>query len=138
MLTLWRPHRELLRWSREFDDALAWPAANSRFRPAVDIDESDDSYVLHVDLPGMKEEEIDITVQGDTLELSGKREESRSEEENGRTLRERCFGSFVRRFELGPHVEASNIEATYKDGVLSIVLPKREDAKARQIPVTAH
>ena len=104
----------------------------------MDIDEKEDSFVLHADLPGLKQKEIEITVNDGVLTLSGNREEPTQENVNGTTVRERRYGSFERKFRLGPNVAESGIEATYKDGVLTVVLPKKEEAKPRQIPVSVH
>ena len=106
------------------------------YSPAVDVEETEDSFVLRADLPGLNEKDVDIKVDGDELVLSGSRENSR--EENGSRIRERRFGKFVRKFKLGPRVKSDGIEASYTSGVLTISVPKSEDAKPRQIPVTVH
>ena len=137
MLTLWRPFNDLATWGRAFDNSLR-PVSSTRsqfFSPEVDIEELEDRYVLRADLPGMEEQDIDVQVHEGTLHLSGKREESVEQESEGGFYRERRYGSFARRFRLGSHVDAEKIEATYDKGVLSVVLPKKEEAKPRQIPV---
>ena len=141
MLTLWNPHRQLLRYARGLDSYGDWWTPSERlvnYAPAVDIEEREDGFVLHADLPGLKQEDIEITLNDGVLELRGSREDSRDETANGGHLRERRYGAFERRFRLGSHVAETGIEASYKDGVLTVVLPKKEEAKPRQIPVSVH
>ncbi len=141
MLTLWRPERELACWSRDFDDLLGRFDAGSgisSFSPAVDVEETEGGFVLLADLPGLNEKDIDIRVDGQELVISGTRETSSGRKDNGSRIRERRFGKFVRRFSLGPHISGKGIEAAYKNGVLTVKLPKTEEAKPRQIPVTVH
>jgi len=134
MLTLWRPSRDLFRW--DLDDLFGRPLLEgSRFTPAVDIEEQDDRFVLRADLPGIREKDLDLQVHDGTLRLTGKREDQREEKRGSATFRERTFGGFTRQFTLGPNVDAEKIEASYEDGVLTVVLPKKEAAKPRQIPV---
>jgi HSP20 family protein len=138
MLTLWRPHERLLDWSREFDRWLGWDSGNGNARgytPAVDIEEEEDRFVIHADVPGLQEKDLEVRVHEGTLLLAGKREESKEEKTANGYYRERRRGSFCRQFRLGTSVEEAKIEASYKNGVLTVVLPKKEQAKPRQIPV---
>lgn len=137
MLTLWKPLNELSSFSRAFDEAFR-PLTFKReafFAPAVDIEEHEDRFVLHADLPGMNEADIDVQVHEGQLLLSGKREYSKEEKTDSGTYRERSYGTFCRRIRLGSTVDAEKIEASYDKGVLSVTLPKKEEAKPRQIPV---
>ena len=141
MLTLWRPQTEVARLRRDSDELFNWRWAGNAvhsYSPAVDVEETEDGFVLRADLPGLNEKDIDIRVDGDELILSGSREDSLNEEHNGSRIRERKFGKFLRRFRFGPHIKRDGIEASYKSGVLTVRLPKSEDAKPRQIPVTVH
>jgi HSP20 family protein len=141
MLALWRPYRGLARWSREFDDVLNWSWGNGGgvgFSPAVDIEEQEDRFILRADLPGLNKKDVDVKVQDNILLLSGKREESKEEEREGGTYRERRFGSFSRQFRLGSNVKTGKIKASYKKGVLTVVLPKRPESQPRQIPVSVN
>lgn len=141
MLTLWRPQTELAQRHPDLDELFNWRWAGNAvhsYNPAVDVEETKDGFILRADLPGLNEKDIDIRVDGDELVLSGSREASREEEHNGSRIRERRFGKFVRKFKLGPHIKRDGIEASYKSGVLTVRLPKSEDAKPRQIPVTVH
>ena len=140
MLTFVRSNPSFSQLQREFDQALESPSMRHRssFVPIVDIEETDSSFLLQADVPGMSEETIEIIVEDNALLLKGSRSESPSEENRGNRLRERKFGSFERRFKLGTNIDQENIAASYKNGVLTIRLPKSGSAKPRQIPVTMH
>jgi HSP20 family protein len=107
------------------------------YAPAVDITEEEDHFLIKADLPGVDEKDIEVKVHDGVLLLSGKREETREEEE-GYSYRERRSGSFCRQFRLGRNVDAEKIEAAYKKGVLEVKLPKKEEAKPRQIAVSSN
>jgi HSP20 family protein len=131
----------LARWSREFDDLFNWSWGNGErvsFSPAVDIQEQEDKYILRADLPGLDKKDVDVKVQDNILLLSGKREQSRAEEGEGATYRERRFGAFSRQFRLGSNVKTGKIKASYKNGVLKVVLPKRPESQPRLIPVSVN
>jgi len=137
MLTLWKPFNDLAR----FHDDLFRRGRNGelvRFTPAVDIEELEDRFVLSADLPGIDEKDLEITVHDGVLVLSGKREVSQEEERDGGLYRERSHGSFCRQFRLGPHVDPEKIEAHFSKGVLQVTLPKKEEAKPKQIPVATN
>lgn len=110
--------------------------ASSHFSPACDIQETKGHYVMNLDLPGLKKEDIRIQIEDNQLRIWGERkEESNFEDSVGRRI-ERSYGRFERVFALPSSVESEKIEAHYENGVLSLVLPKIEAAKARQIKVT--
>jgi HSP20 family protein len=101
----------------------------------LDVSESDNDFVIQASVPGVKPEDVQITVQGDTLTIRG---ESRSEEEKDgerRHLRERRYGTFQRSVTLGTPVDADRAQARYEHGVLTLTLPKAEGAKPRQIKI---
>jgi HSP20 family protein len=106
--------------------------------PPVDILESKDSYLLRAELPGMKKEDFHLEVKEGTLTLSGERKSE--EPANGVEYRsvERVDGKFTRSFTLPQTVKHDGIEATYRDGILEIRVPKVEAAKPRQIEITVH
>lgn len=139
MLSLWKPQNELLRWTRGFDDLFRNDFGQGdralRFTPAVDIEETDDSFVLRADLPGVEEKDIEVTVHEGTLLLSGKRESAKDAQDG--SYRERSFGAFHRQFRLGKGVAEAGIKASYNNGELKVVLPKKEEVKPRQIKVAA-
>lgn len=107
----------------------------SSWLPAVDILETDNEIVLKADLPGVNPDDVDISVQDGTLTLKGERRfESGVKEDHYRRV-ERLYGSFVRSFALPPTVDADQLQAEYRNGVLELTLPKRPKAKPKQIKV---
>ena len=105
------------------------------WQPPVDIVEQPDRYVVHVELPGMKLEDIKITLEDNQLVIRG--EKTRTEEQQNAAYHrlERVHGTFERSFTLTQAVKSDKIEATYRDGVLEVTVPKAEEAKAREIPI---
>ena len=134
-LTRWRPMN--LDPFRDLD-RFFWPSDGqvTGYTPAVDLSEEEDHFLITADLPGMAEKDIEVKVHDGVLLLTGKREDTREQKEGGSHLRERRYGSFCRQFRLGDGVDAEKIEATYRNGVLEVRLPKREETKPRQIPVS--
>ena len=107
----------------------------SGWSPALDLYDDKDSFLVSVELPGMKKEEIDISLHDGVLTISGERKHERENKE-GETFRsERYFGKFQRSVSLPTGVDAGKVKASYKDGILSVFLPKLEEAKPRQIEV---
>jgi HSP20 family protein len=135
MLTLWRQNQDLLRWSREMDRLFDRGTAPEVLLPAVDVTEEEARYVLRADLPGFEEKDIDVRVLDGVLVLSGKREPSSEEKLGKLTQAERPYGSFCRKFALDFAVDESTIDASYKNGVLTVALPRKEATKPRQIPI---
>lgn len=106
--------------------------------PAVDIHETDQAIVLKADLPGLNPNEVDIRIEDNTLFLKGERKmEKETKEENYHRI-ERSYGSFSRSFILPRTVSADKISADYKNGVLNITMPKREESKPKQIRVNVN
>jgi len=103
--------------------------------PAVDVYEQEGALVLKAELPGMKREEFDVTVENNTLTIRGERKLDSEIKQDTVHRVERAFGAFSRSFTLAPKVDSTQISAEYKDGVLSIRLPFREEAKPRSIKV---
>lgn len=110
-------------------------AANRPWSPAVDILETGDAVTLKADLPDVKTEDIDIRVEDGTLTLKGSRKFANDETVKGYHRIERRHGEFVRAFALPSSVESDKVGADYKNGVLTITLPKKETAKPRQVKV---
>ena len=125
---------------RELEQVFQSPRGASplSFLPAVDIEETETSFLIQADVPGMNEETIEIVVDGNELILSGSRAQDTTDEKRGSRLKERAFGKFKRSFRLGSHIDQEHIVASYKNGVLTIDMPKSSSSKARQIPVTVH
>ena len=126
---------------RLFDDFfgigrdLENPAFRRAWVPAVDVEETGNAYHLKAELPGLKKEDVRISVEDNVLTLTGERREEK--EEKGRKVHrmERCAGSFTRSFSLPAAIQADKVTAAYKDGVLTVQVPKREDAKPRQVEI---
>jgi HSP20 family protein len=137
-LVRWNPSRELAsmeidRLNRMFEDFYAGTRAWS---PAVDIYETANrEYVIKAELPDMKREDINVTFEQNVLTITGERKAG-VEDDNGTYHRnERAFGTFSRSFTLPATVDAGRISAGYKDGVLTVRVPQREEAKPKQISV---
>ena len=115
-------------WTSEAIEDAAWS-------PAVDIVETENDIVLRADLPGVDPKDVDIQVENGTLTLKGERKfESDVKEDDYRRV-ERVYGSFLRSFALPSTVDAEKVEAEYRNGVLELKLPKRPEAKPKQIKV---
>ncbi len=103
--------------------------------PALDLYQSNDNVIAVVELPGMRKEDIDISLHDNTLTISGERKrESKGDENAERT--ERYVGTFRRSIALPTRVDANKVSATYEDGILKVTLPKAEEAKPKQIQVS--
>ena len=103
--------------------------------PTVDIFERGEELVLRAELPDVRQEDLDLKVEGKVLTLHGEKRRDDSVKDEHYHRIERSYGSFTRRFSLPSTVETANIQATYKNGVLEVVLPKAEAAKPKQIEV---
>lgn len=105
--------------------------------PAVDIYETGESFVIRADLPGVSKDDIHIEVKDNVLVLRGEKKFEEKVSRDNYIRIERSYGSFVRSFTLPQNVDADKIKAHYKDGVLEVTIPKKEEAKPRQIKVEA-
>lgn len=103
--------------------------------PAVDIVETENELVLTADVPGVKKDDIDIKLEDGTLTITGSREFESTEKKGGYHRLERSYGSFQRAFALPDSVDAEKVAASFDNGVLKVVLPKKEMAKPRSIKV---
>jgi HSP20 family protein len=138
-LVRWNPARELAALEINRLDQMFgefYGSSNRSWVPAVDVYETEDHvYVIKAELPDLKREDINITVEDSVLTLKGERT-SEFDHSSASTHRiERHYGSFTRSFALPATVDANTITATYKDGLLTLRIPQREDAKPRQIQV---
>jgi len=123
----WDPFREMMPMLRSNEITT--------FAPAFDVKETKEGYLFKADLPGMKESDIDITLSGNRLNISGKRDAEKQEKTDTYYMYERSYGSFARSFTLPEDVNAQNIHAELRDGVLTLHVPRKPDAVPRQIPV---
>ena len=137
------PVGELERIRRDLDEMFETPARGRfneglferDFSPLLDVVEDDDNYLVHVDLPGVAKKDLDISVADNVLTIKGEKHESN--EQKGKVYRKETWsGSFQRTISLPQGVDPAKIDARMKDGVLTVTLPKREEAKPRQIAVS--
>ena len=103
--------------------------------PAVDIYDKGGEVVIHAEIPGIKKDDIDVRVENNVLTIRGKKERKEEVKDEGYVRTERTYGSFSRSFSLPTTVALDKIQADYKDGVLTLSIPKSEEAKPRQIEV---
>lgn len=129
------PWTEMNRLQREME-TLFGGGTQDLWAPPVDIEETPDHLVFRAELPGMSREDIDVELEDGVLMLNGeKKEEPKAENVQG-LLYERRWGTFTRRFTLPRAVDANAINATYSNGVLTVRVPKAEEAKGRKIEIT--
>jgi HSP20 family protein len=133
--SLTRLHDEMDDLFRGFFSDWDGPFWSGSRWPALDIAEKDNEFVVKAEIPGCKADDIDISVHGHTLTISGEKKQEKEEKEKGYYHVERSYGSFRRDLNLATDVDPDKIEATCKDGVLSIKLPKTEKSKAMKIKV---
>ena len=140
-LVRWSPVRDLFHaqseMNRLLDEFVGRREGESPalWQPAVDVEENAEGYKVRTELPGLKLEDIKITLADNQLVIRG--EKRREEEKKDATYHrvERVYGVFERAFHLSHAVQSDKIEATYRDGVLEVSIPKAEEAKSREIPV---
>jgi HSP20 family protein len=127
---------------RLLEENLNWPArwpdwSESELGLPVDLRETDGHLVLSADLPGLKPEEVDISLRRNTLTIKGEYQSEDTRDDENVYYRERRYGKFHRSLELPTEVEADAIEAEFEDGVLKVIMPKVEEAQAKRIEVKA-
>ena len=129
--------REMDRLFDRFSEA--WPfhgaSETGRWMPSVDVSETDKELIARVELPGMDPKEIDISLSGNVLTIKGERKHEREEKKENFHLVERSSGSFSRTLQLPVEVKADKINATYKGGILSVSMPKKEPEAVKKIEV---
>jgi HSP20 family protein len=142
----WNPVRQLSSLRDEidrlFESPLAWfedgsQPFSSGWLPAIDVYEDKDTVFVRAELPGMKKDEIDISLHEGVLTLSGERKLEKEYDKAESHRVERFVGRFQRSITLPAPVDGAKVRATYKDGILAITLPKAEEAKPKQINVSA-
>ena len=139
----WSPYRDFEDVQSEMNRLFGWAlgrhetegAFGGGWTPAVDVFENGDSFHIHADIPGLKKDDIDVTVDGNTLTISGEKKKANETKEDGSYRAERYYGKFSRSIELLSTVDTTKIEAKYKDGVLEVALPKSETARPKQIKI---
>jgi HSP20 family protein len=144
-LMRWDPYREIASLQDRLNRAFGGYGARERddemqlsaWAPPVDIAEEKDRILITAELPGFKENEIEIQTENGMLTLRGERRFEKENEGKSYHRVERSYGQFVRSFSLPNNVDREKIQATFKDGLLQVELPKREDAKPRTIKISA-
>ena len=154
-LIRWKPIREVTAWNpvsdvaeeivnmqkeidrmfSRFNGGVTTDKSLEGWSPAVDIVEDDHQFVVRADLPGLTKEDVKITVENSQLTIRGEKREEEVKEGKNYHRMERSYGSFYRSFTLPTSALNSKIEAEYKDGVLTLTIPKAEEAKPRSIEV---
>lgn len=151
-LIRWNPTRELTNWAsdlwnmqremnRLFDNFFRGGVQDdgsfglSSWMPAVDIAEHDNEFVVKVELPGVSKDDVKVTLESNILTIRGEKKQDRETKNENYHRLERTYGSFQRSFTLPSSVRNDKIEAVYKDGILTITLPKAEEAKPKLIDV---
>ena len=145
MMTIerWRPFGSTTWWDSEvnrlFDSFFARPAASSNgermWAPALDMYETKAEIVLNFELPGVREKDVALSIMGDVLTLKGERGFDRDVKDESYHHVERVFGKFERSVQLPMEVQAEKVQATYRDGMLEVKLPKAEEIKPREIKI---
>jgi HSP20 family protein len=113
------------------------PVEERGWMPAVDVFEKADKFVVKAELPGMKEDDIDVSVVGDTLSIRGEKKTETEIKDEDYYRCERSYGSFYRSIPIPSNVDANKIEASFEDGVLEVALPKSAKVKPKKIAVSA-
>jgi len=142
-MQVWNPFQEfenlLSRYNKSAsssDTQLSNDLSFADWAPSCDIEEEEDRYVIKADLPGVDKKDIDVKLENSVISIRG---EKQTEKETGKGTKrhrtERFHGSFARSFSLPDAVKDERVEANYKDGVLSLVIPKAEEAKPKSIDI---
>ena len=137
-LTLRRPTRNLFRfYSPLFAAQPARHDANRyNWTPSVDVSETDDGFEVRAELPGVTKDDLSVSVKDNLLTLSGEKRQEKVDDTQAYRRVERRYGNFQRRFTLPAEVDTDDIKAEFRDGVLTLSIPKPEAAKPAEIPIT--
>src|SRR5690348_1499776 len=134
----WDPFQmvqDLLRWDPFQEMGIVPSLAEVAFVPKFEVKETQDAYVFKADLPGVKESDLEISVTGNRVAVSGKREEEERREDETFYAWERAYGSFSRTFTLPEGADTDNIRADMRDGVLTLVIPKKPEVQPKKVQV---
>ena len=144
-ITRWRPFRDLVsiqdEMNRLFDDFFRRPVTRPEWTegvwcPCVDVSETKDNVIINTEIPGMSKDDVKVSVQDNVLTLTGEKKQEKEEKDANYHRIERSYGSFSRSFTLPTSVQPDKVKATYKDGILRITLPKSEEVKPKEIPIS--
>lgn len=128
---MFRPSRSM--FNRQWDDDAE--SISKAWFPGVDIQETEDAFIIHADIPGMNREDIKVELEAQNLTIKGERKFDREENKENYHLVERNYGCFYRNFRLPSNVDPDNTEAEYKDGVLMLKLGKKPETKPRSLNI---
>jgi HSP20 family protein len=141
-LTKWDPFREMEDMFGRYTRALRWPREGSQevmttgdWAPRVDIAETEKEFSIKAEIPDVKKEDVKVTVDNGILTIRGERKQEKEEKDKKFHRVERFYGSFTRSFTLPDNVDESKIEASFKDGMLNLMVPKTEETKPKAIDV---
>lgn len=139
-ISVWNPFQELERVQREvnrlFDSEVRGRAeSDAQWAPRVDIYEDPERFLCKAELPGMKPEQVNISIENNLLTISGERKFEHEEKKNNYHRIERLYGSFRRSFQLPNTIDATKVSAEMKDGILAVSLPKRVEVQPKQIKI---
>lgn len=135
------PGRDASAWQDDFQQVVrqffgdADATLAGAFSPALDVEEDDDKFTLHVEIPGVKPDEVEVSIEESVLSIAGQRNFYDDRSSDGFRRVERRFGRFHRAVRLPDRVDPDQVDATYKDGLLTITVPKAESAKPRRVKV---
>jgi len=140
-LVKWNPNRSLLNLAEGlFEDFFGADRMLGRsegyWYPAADIKENADAYKVVMELPGLSREDVQISLEDGVLIVKGEKKSEKEEKEGDYTYYERRFGKFERMFRINSDIKTDKVDASFKNGVLTIELPKAETAKPKQIAIT--
>jgi HSP20 family protein len=136
----WDPFRlmrDMMRWDPFREMAPIWNRGTARdvFVPGFEVRENQTAILVRADLPGVKSEDLEVTLTGNRLQISGRREAEQGGESDTVYMLERSYGTFTRTFTLPESVDANQISTDLKDGVLTVVLPKKPEAQPKRIAI---
>lgn len=118
-----------------FSDFKSLKTNGASFTPSCDITEDAKSYTMKFDLPGVSKDQVKVEIDGDRLMVTAERKEEKKQEDAKKYLSEISYGSYMRSFTLPAPIDEKLLDAKFKDGVLTVIVPKTESSKAKQIPV---
>ena len=145
-MTVWNPLREMENMLDRYSQATGRSIANSdadlgfaEWSPTVDIEEDDNNYLIRADVPGVDKKDIDVRLNNGVLSITGEKKVENEIGKGGKHHRtERYSGSFSRSFTLPTAIKSDKVDASYKDGVLTLKVPRAEDTKPKAIEIKIH
>ncbi len=147
-LTVWKPFRELVPfsfdqmtremdrlWDSFFEERPGRRVEEREWLPSLDVSETKNDIVVKAEVPGMDPKDIDISLSNGVLTIKGEKKQEREEKEEDYHLIERSYGTFARSIQLPVEVQSNKVNASYKNGILKVTLPKSEEAKIKEIKI---